>query len=318
MAPVKRQRVAHEPTTQSQSQNSASPSFASIKESQALIARFHTVQKYLAAVEVDRSLSQPAREKRQRELKAELQALGGLHAYQQASLFGATAEESGAFNSGIWVHNELHAMGLLPPAAGQRRLRLLDVGALQDHWSPHAQVVEATAIDLNPQHPSVQRADFFDFPPPPAAASLPPFDAIVLSLVLNFVGDPRRRGVMLERCAALLRPGGALFVVIPAACVANSRYTSHALFLKIMHAVGFQLSRHKMTPKLALYALTRGTCAATEEERAGLGCRRLCRTGRQRNNFAVLLGGEWGVSAEGNRSKLKPTAASQKFAVVKK
>ena len=315
--PAKRHRVAHEPATQSKVHSSATPSFASIKESQALISRFHTVQKYLAAVEVDRTLSQPTREKRQRQLQAELHALGGLHAYQQASLFGATAEESGAFNSGIWVHNELQAMGLLPPAVGQRRLRLLDVGALQDHWSPHAHAVEAMAIDLNPQHPSVRRADFFDFPPLPAAGSVPSFDAIVLSLVLNFVGDPRRRGVMLERCAALLRPEGALFIVIPAACITNSRYTSHALFVRILHAVGFRLSRHKMTPKLALYALTRSACAATEEEREGLGCRRLCRTGRQRNNFAVLLGGEWGVAAEGNRSKLKPTAASQKYVAKK-
>jgi len=281
-------------------------SFSSIKESQALISRFHTVQKYLAAVDVDTTLSQQTRDKRKRELKAELDALGGLQAYQQASLFGATAEESGAFNSGVWVFHELHDMHLLPPADASRRLRLLDLGALQDHWSKHAHMVEALAIDLNPQHPSVLRADFFDFPPADAAG----FDALVLSLVLNFVDDPRRRGQMLQRCAVLLPPGAALFIVIPAACITNSRYMNHALFLRTLQAVGFQLSRYKMTPKLALYAMRRSECTVTDAEVAALGCRRLCRTGHQRNNFAVLIGGEWGAAAAGNRSKLKPAAAA--------
>jgi 25S rRNA (adenine2142-N1)-methyltransferase len=293
------------------------PSFTSIKQSQALISRFHTIQKKLAIVEADCTLKPLAREKRRLDLQAELESLGGLPAYQQASLFGATAEESGAFNSGIWVHNELHAMGLLP-ADGQRRLRLLDVGALQDHWSRHAHMVEAIAIDLNPQHPSVLRADFFEYPPLPPDGAAPVFDALVLSLVLNFVGDPRRRGAMLERCASLLSPGGALFLVVPAACITNSRYMNHVLFVRILHAVGFQLSRYKITAKLALYALRRMACVATGEDLEGLGCRRLCRTGQHRNNFAVLIGGRWGAVAPGNRTKLKPAAMAAEKIFIKK
>ncbi len=317
--PAKRRSLAHAASElegpKSQVSATSLPTFASIKESQALISRFHTVQKYLAALDVDGTLSQQAREKRRHELKAELEALGGLPAYQQASLFGATAAASGAFNSGVWVYQELQSMRLLPPADG-RRLNLLDVGALQDHWTPHAQVIKAMAIDLNPQHPSVLRADFFEFPPAGAQA----FDALVLSLVLNFVGDPRRRGVMLERCAALLSPGGALFIVIPAACITNSRYMNHALFVRILLALGFELARHKITPKLALYALRRieHGAAAAGLDMAELGCRRLCRTGKQRNNFAVLIGGEWGVAAAGNRCKLKPSAAALKNSVVDK
>jgi 25S rRNA (adenine2142-N1)-methyltransferase len=114
---------------------------------------------------------------------------------------------------------------------------------------------------------------------------------------------------MLERCAALLPPGGALFIVIPAACITNSRYINHVLFVRILLAVGFQLSRHKLTPKLALYAMRRSAFPVAEEDTAGLGCRRLCRTGQHRNNFAVLIGGEWGAAAPGNRSKLKPAAS---------
>ena len=151
--------------------SAASTCFGSIKESQALISRFHTLQKYLAAVDVDPTLlSEAARENRRCEIRAKLEALGGLDAYQKASIFGATADESGAFNSGVWVKNELRHMGLLPPRS-PARLRLLDVGAVQDHWSPHATTVDAMAIDLNPQHPSVRRADFFDFPPLPKDSS---------------------------------------------------------------------------------------------------------------------------------------------------
>jgi hypothetical protein len=123
--------------------SAASTCFGSIKESQALISRFHTLQKYLAAVAVDPTLlSEAAREKRRCEIRAKLEALGGLDAYQKASIFGAEADESGAFNSGVWVKNELRNMGLLP-LRSPARLRLLDVGALQDHWSPHADTVDA-------------------------------------------------------------------------------------------------------------------------------------------------------------------------------
>jgi hypothetical protein len=123
--------------------SAASTCFGSIKESQALISRFHTLQKYLAAVDVDPTLlSEAAREKRRCEIRAKLEALGGLDAYQKASIFGAEADESGAFNSGVWVKNELRNMGLLPPRS-PARLRLLDVGALQDHWSQHADTVAA-------------------------------------------------------------------------------------------------------------------------------------------------------------------------------
>jgi hypothetical protein len=84
------------------------------------------------------------------------------------------------------------------------------------------------------------------------------FDVVVLSLVVNFEGDPRARGRMLlaarnllsvheenpERAkdskaalssssaaqAASASPLGLCFVILPLACVENSRYLSRPLF----------------------------------------------------------------------------------------
>ena len=93
---------------------------------------------------------------------------------------------------------------------------------------------------------------------------------------------------MLRRCAALLRPGGALFVVLPVACVTNSRYMKHALLLRILRAVGFDLVRSKLTPKLALYAFVRR--AGADDVVAAQAClRKLVRGGSTRNNFSIIL-----------------------------
>ena len=63
------------------------------------------------------------------------------------------------------------------------RLRLLDVGALTNHYLAYADLIECTAIDLNPMHPSVVKKDFFDLDPLDHR-----FDVVVLSLVINFLG----------------------------------------------------------------------------------------------------------------------------------
>jgi len=53
-----------------------------------------------------------------------------------------------------------------------------------------------TSIDLNPQAKHVQKYDFFDFPLPGPDDKL--YDVLGLSLVLNFVGDLRKRGKTLS------------------------------------------------------------------------------------------------------------------------
>lgn len=88
------------------------------------------------------------------------------------------------------------------------------MGALTNHYLEYGAWLDITAIDLNPRHPSVQRCDFFEYPLTPPDR----FDAIVLSLVVNFVGQHAKRGEMLWRCRHLLRAGGWLFLILPLAC----------------------------------------------------------------------------------------------------
>jgi hypothetical protein len=93
------------------------------------------------------------------------------------SLVGETAPEH-KFNAGKWVVSELRAAREAEKQGGgdddddngkpdegreAKKLRLLDVGAIKNQYLDHASWLDVTAIDLNPQHPSVIKADFFEY-----------------------------------------------------------------------------------------------------------------------------------------------------------
>jgi hypothetical protein len=119
-------------------------------------------------------------------------------------------------------------------------------GALRGPTLPGGRRLHVTSIDINPQSSEVIRSDFFDFARAALAARAAAaaaaaaanevavvgggaaaaagagaaaagvvgcYDVVVLSLVLNFVGDPRARGEMLRLTARLLDEGGYLFLV---------------------------------------------------------------------------------------------------------
>lgn len=79
------------------------------------------------------------------------------------SLTGETAPEHKQFNAGQWVVQELRAEGLDKNATRESKLRLLDVGAIKNQYLDYKSWLDITAIDLNPQHPSVEKADFFQY-----------------------------------------------------------------------------------------------------------------------------------------------------------
>ncbi|KAL6052435.1 25S rRNA (adenine2142-N1)-methyltransferase [Balamuthia mandrillaris] len=289
-------------------------------EGQALIAKYHTLNKYLESLDHQPNLTPEEKRQKREELHRQLEELGGLEVYQQSSLRGESCQHYKAFNSSLWVLPEIRSRRLYqkscgrsdaerdgevegssgaqePAAASGRKLRLLDVGAITNHYSKESNWLQVTAIDLHPQDPSVLQADFFEFAPILLRSRLPAtateqqeeaekeatgaeeespeggcFDVIVLSLVLNFVGDPRRRGEMLCHCANLLKAGtGHLFVVLPLPCLSNSRYLNHGLFLRLMEeGLGFTFAGNKKSNKLAFYIFRKqdGNAATTSQLRS--------------------------------------------------
>jgi 25S rRNA (adenine2142-N1)-methyltransferase len=285
----------------------------------------------------DTTITEAERERRAQEIRAEQEAMGGLERYQKASMYGA---KSSKFVCADWVVPLLkQQLSETPSDKNDHRLRILDVGAIDNQYLGHDDWLDAVPIDLHGgQHESVLQADFFDYAhdycsgidrsaakesssssssgtkqsPPPR-----PFDAIVMSLVLNFQGDPRKRGDMLALAAdpRLLTPDetGMLFVALPAASLDNSRYCDLQRFVEVATnpLFRFELVEQKVSAKLVLLAFRRKQAAVREtppptpttttkrccydaaSKRFDYGDHEMKRLpakpGTKRNNFAVIL-----------------------------
>jgi 25S rRNA (adenine2142-N1)-methyltransferase len=286
--------------------------FKSTVESQAVISAYHVLMKKREQVRANKSVSEAARATLLEKVDGEVQALGGIERYQQASMYGASTSENVQFNASLWVTTELKKK-----CGETQKLRVLDVGAIDDQYQSYKEWLDVTSIDINPQNPSVMRYDFFDFavdymtgcPSLPRGGGNGPYDAVVLSLVVNFVGCPRRRGDMAAMCAhpKLLKQGGLVFFVIPSACVNNSRYTNEATVKELMETLNFEQVSSKITNKLLLCVFRLKECKAWWDEERASGKvpngedtslfdygkegypRRLVRGGTSRNNFSMIL-----------------------------
>ena len=117
---------------------------------------------------------------------------------------------------------------------------------------------------------------------------MPQYDVVVLSLVVNFVGDPRRRALMVREAARLAR-GGLLFLVLPSACVNNSRYCDKDTVRAIMAAAGAAVVEERESSKLWMAV---AKCAKPSAEAAAAQFpRRLVRKGQgQMNTFCMIVG----------------------------
>ncbi|KAE8231252.1 hypothetical protein CF326_g3739 [Tilletia indica] len=332
------------------------------------ISQFHALRKRIA------SPSTTAAERVK--LEKELAALGGLEAYQDASLTGAGA---GGGESGNWVGNALKTHVLKISEGGEaekkeeeeeeekkevekgRKLRLMDVGAIKGTAYDSFSFLDVVSIDLNPRSDKVFQANFLECEVPPhriASSSTPPpstdasadattpakkvlsqtevapgFDAISLSLVLNFEGDLAKRGEMLLRPHAFLRAqptsssedgeeatGGYLSLILPRPCLATSRYCSEPHFTSLLTSTGWEVIHRQDSKKL-----TRWLCRETSGKRAvgEVGCegdvwdtwwdgkeygRKEIVVGVKLNNFCIKLlrngeSGEGVVAAEGSEDE---------------
>lgn len=236
-------------------------------------------------------------------IQAQLDAQGGLEAYQAASMTGQRNERGGDTSKVLveWLAPMLRCTGN-PNADGGSSAKLLEVGALRtDNACSRSGLFEVTRIDLRAQTPGIAQQDFNERPLPQAEQDK--FDVISLSLVLNYIPDMSGRGSMLKRTCAFLRIAGcqphhrsnvvlpSLFLVLPAPCVTNSRYLNEAKLREIMGSLGYVMVKRKLSAKLIYYLwrYTGITAATTGADPETLFKKDEIEPGGRRNNFAIVL-----------------------------
>jgi len=165
--------------------------------------------------------------------------LGGFEAYQAASLYGTKHGDTSKWFLKEFKHHRNPG----------KIYRLLDVGALAHNYAACGSWCQPMGIDLRPLIPGIQRANFLDWQPAEA------FDIICLSLVLNFVGDPRQRGRMLRKAWENLCGDGFLFVVLPRSCIDHSRFVTLDYFVGLMSFIGFEMLKQHSSRKLSYFLL---------------------------------------------------------------
>jgi 25S rRNA (adenine2142-N1)-methyltransferase len=254
-----------------------------------LIRTHHQLNKELVKAEAQ------GKEAEAEELRKRIADLGGLQSYQQASILGQSTDR-GKDSSVVlmqWLKPVATAM-----EAQKSKPRLLEVGALSTkNACSKSGLFDIERIDLFSQAEGIVQQDFMERPIP--SSNKEQFDLISLSLVLNFVPDPVGRGEMLKRTLKFLGPRAprltsdklqgvnpALFLVLPAACVTNSRYMNEERLTCIMASLGYVLLERKLTAKLVYYLWQLRDKPVPEEQNFA---KKEINPGAGRNNFSVIL-----------------------------
>jgi 25S rRNA (adenine2142-N1)-methyltransferase len=227
-------------------------------------------------------------------IDAQITANGGLKSYQLASKTGQSLERGGDSSTVLvdWIRP------LLTQLRGSScKLRVLEVGALSTkNACSKDPSLDVTRIDLHSQEPGILQQDFMERPLPTSYEQR--FHLISLSLVLNYVTSPSRRGDMLKRCTAFLTNvlppespltdfAPCLFLVLPAACIANSRYLTQQRLQDIMKSLGFTLLKDRVTVKL-IFQLWEydGSSSHGDNKRFR---KEILNPGKSRNNFSITI-----------------------------
>ncbi|MCJ1247891.1 hypothetical protein MMC30_005106 [Trapelia coarctata] len=274
----------------------------SSRTARTLIRSHHTLQKQLshALASNDTVLATS--------LHAQIDAQGGLESYQRASILGQSATRGGDSSKVLidWLVPLLNWNRSQESTTATRKYRLLEVGALSiDNACSRSGIFDVERIDLHSQHPAILEQDFLQRPSPKKEVMQEEgFDVVSLSLVVNYVGDATERGEMLRRVGSFLRVGRgaereghhsvdkakdvfpALFLVLPAPCVLNSRYCDDERLGEMMSSEGYELLERKKSKKLVYY-LWRYT-GMGEVCRKSFGKIELM-PGGARNNFCIIM-----------------------------
>lgn len=255
------------------------------------IAKFHTLLK---------QLEQAKTTEEKGEIQAGLDSLGGLAQYQAWSLTGSA--KSGQTPTSKWCMEALKEV--YEHQRDLPKFRVLDVGAITGTAYSKYRWVDPTYIDLHPQGDNVQKYSFFDYPLPTKPEEH--FNMVALSLVINFVGDVRKRGEMLRHVHKYLPQNdatpGFCFLVLPLSCLTNSRYMKQSHLRAILSSLGFNVLKQSDSAKLSRWLLQRKPLAerkqaaeaseapnAAEDWDGTVFKKRELNPGNDRNNFAIVV-----------------------------
>jgi 25S rRNA (adenine2142-N1)-methyltransferase len=255
-----------------------------------IISSYHTFLKQLAAVDSNPTFPTTASKLlRKSVLQAQIDAFG-IEQYQVASRTGEAV--NGGVDCSAWIQAQI-ASTCASSRSIPQPLSLLDVGAIVQRFpstvlGAHGLTLHVKSIDLNPQDSSgqVEKVDFFDFAVRTAEQGLT-YDVVVLALVLNFVPLASNRGKMLSLAHDISSPSGMLFIVLPRACLSNSRYCDEALITGILLSIGWAVDKTAHTSKLARFVCRK--VEPSPEKQVEFATRKSVRGGSGRNNFLILL-----------------------------
>ncbi|KAF5358494.1 hypothetical protein D9756_001736 [Leucocoprinus leucothites] len=247
-----------------------------------IIRRFHVLIKDQAQLKSKHSLSPSDAEELSR-INEEIEQLGGLEWYQQMSAIGQGNDRGGGSEKIFigWL-KELKAH-----EARQEKLQLLEVGALKpDNYKHCTSWIQNTPIDLRSRHPDIKERDFLLLD---TIENEGKWDAVSLSLVVNFVPEAIDRGRMLHLANTILKDSGYLFLALPLPCVANSRYMTFDHLNLLMESLGFtELRRRWKEGGKMAYWLYEKQCGPQSRDFDNFMKKTVLRTGN-RNNFTILL-----------------------------
>ncbi|KAF8556895.1 hypothetical protein OG21DRAFT_1475757 [Imleria badia] len=266
-----------------------------------VIRRFHVLLKKQRQLE--KNTSSAANAKELQDVELEIEQLGGLAAYQRMSSIGQGTDRGGGSEKVLieWLVGRglskrggegplRYADHLFDPpnlVAIGISLSLLEVGALKpDNYASCSSWMTTTPIDLRSRHPSIVEQDFLTMDVDEHSER---WNVISLSLVVNFVPEPKDRGRMLVLAHTFLRPSGLLFLALPSPCVENSRYMSFERLELLMSTIGFmEVEKRWKQGRKMVYWLYRKMASDGALKVDDFRKKRVCRQG-QRNNFCILL-----------------------------
>jgi 25S rRNA (adenine2142-N1)-methyltransferase len=263
---------------------------------------------------ITEGLHQAKSRQEQAKLAAELDALGGVDAYQRASVFNTSLHSTSR-----WVVKRLRMREFL--GHGCDEPRALEIGAINTQLVTTPGLL-VRAIDLNSQDPRIEQQDFMQLPHggelDASTGVSRTYDVLVCSMVLNCVPNARARFDFLVSMRSQLRQGGIAFIVLPRSCLAHSRTLTHDSFIDCLRAIG--LPPDLTVPPPESTKLTYFECIASlPDEAAALRYQKVRHEMRSQQDkrrksrgaeFDVDVGGHLGFGARVARS-FEPTVQSR-------